>query len=147
KERLFDFAAAVQDYRAALRAEPDNDEARARLAAVLLINGRPEEAVAEFERLRRRQGDTPEVLVGLARCRRKQGKLQEALGPGDRGLRCEAADLFFRLGEPREAVRWLRGVLQIDPHHAGAHRALARHYRDTGHPDLAAGHERRANPP
>jgi predicted Zn-dependent protease len=240
KERLFDFAAAVQDYRTALRADPDNDEARARLAAVLLINGRPEEAAAEFERLRRRQGDTPEVLVGLARCRRKQGKLPEALelldrllkrapdnatalaergkvaleldrpeqaeaslrravrlapydreaqqnlyqclrlagrrteaaaalaryqeldtilrrldkvtsaviaSPGDLGLRCEAADLFFSLGEPQEAVRWLRGVLQINPQHAEAHRAMARHYRATGHPDLAAEHERRAGPP
>jgi predicted Zn-dependent protease len=240
KERLFDFAAAVLDYREALRLEPDNDEARARLAAVLLINGRPEDAAAEFERLRLRQGDSPEVLVGLARCRRKQGKLQEALdlldqllkqtpdnatalaergkvalelgrpeqaepslrravrlapydreaqhslyqclrlvgqpeetaaalaryqeldanlrrldkvtsavlaSPGDLSLRCEAADLFFRLGEPGEGVRWLRGVLQIDPHHAAAHHALARHYRDTGHPDLAAEHERRAGPP
>jgi predicted Zn-dependent protease len=240
KERLFDYGAAAQDYRAALRREPDNEEAQARLAAVLLIHGRPEEATAEFERLRRRRGETAEVLLGLARCRRKQGKLPEALAlldpllkrepdnaaalaergkvalelgrleqaepalrravrlapydreaqhnlyqclrqagrleeaaaalaryeeldtnlrrldkvtsavvanPGDLSLRCEAADLFFRLGEPREAVRWLRGVLQSDPRHAAAHRALARHYRAAGHPDLAAEHERRAGPP
>jgi tetratricopeptide (TPR) repeat protein len=240
KERLFDFAAAVQDYREALRHQPDHDEARARLAATLLISDRPEEALAEYEHLRRRAGDTPEVLLGLARCRRQQGKLEEALGlldrllgrapddaaalaergkvalelgrpgqaepdlrravrlaphnreaqhnlyqclrlagrrkeaeaalaryqeldadlrrldkvtsaviasPGELGLRCEAAELFFRLGEPHEAVRWLRGVLQINPNHAGAHRALARHYRATGRPELAAQHERRAGAP
>jgi cellulose synthase operon protein C len=240
KERLFDFGAAVEDYRAALRYEPHEDEARAQLAAVLLINGKPEEAVAEFECLRQRQGDTPTVLLGLARCRRQQGKLPEALGlldrllgetpdnaaaltergkvalelgrpgeaepslrravllaphdreaqhnlyqclritgppeeaaaalvryrqldadlrrldkvtsaviasPGDLGLRCEAADLFLRLGEPGEAVRWLRAVLVLDPHHVEAHRALARHFRAAGQPDLAAEHERHAGAP
>jgi Flp pilus assembly protein TadD len=240
KERLFDFGAAAQDYRAALDVDPQANEVRARLAAVLLIHGKPDEAAAEFEGLRQRQGDTPAVLRGLARCRRQQGRLPEAMGlldrvlaeapddavaltergkvalelgrpaeaesslrravllaphnrearhslyqclrltgpseeaaaalkgyrqldadlrrldkvtsavvanPADLAMRCEAADLFFRLGEPEEAVRWLRAVLVLDPQHAEAHRALARHFRAAGQPDLAAEHERGAGAP
>ena len=43
------------------------------------FNGRPNDAEAEYEELRRRQGETPAVLLGLARCRRQQGQLPEAL--------------------------------------------------------------------
>lgn len=222
KERLFDYGAAVADYRAALRLDPEQDEARGRLAAVLLINGRPEDAAAEYAALRQRQGDTPAVLLGLARCRRHEGHLPEALAlldqllaevpdhaaaltergkialelgrpaeaepalrraaklapydreaqhnlyqclritgppaaaaaalaryrqldadlrrldkltsavvanPADLGLRCATAEQFFRLGERAEGLRWLRAVLAIDPNHAEARQALARHSR------------------
>ncbi len=237
KERLFDFGAAVQDYRAALARTPEADDVRERLAAALRVNGKPDEAAAEYETLRQRQGETPAVLLGLARCRRQQGRLDEAAAlldrllvqapehaaaltergrvaleldrpaealprlrravalapydrearhqlyqclrrtgppaeaaaalagyrrldadlrrldkltsgvvarPDDLALRCEGAELFFRLGEPDEAVRWLQTVLAFDPNHAEAHRALAGHYRAAGQPERAAEHERRA---
>src|SRR5260370_1151985 len=58
-------------YRRVVELDPDNLPARLTLAGLLCERQGPREALAHFEYLRSRRGDTTEVLVGLARCRRR----------------------------------------------------------------------------
>ncbi len=122
--------------RRAVQLAPNDRETRHQLYHCLRAAGRPE-AATHFARYQE---------IDAAMKRLDKVTRDVIAQPAEVKLRCEAAELFLRLGEPAEAVRWLQGALQIDPNHAGAHRALARHYRQTGRPDLAAPHEQAAPP-
>jgi tetratricopeptide (TPR) repeat protein len=78
RERLFDFGAAVANYRRAAEVEPENETVREKLAEALLIYGPPQKALEQFEWLLKRQPGKPAFLLGLARCRRQLGQMQEA---------------------------------------------------------------------
>lgn len=65
--------------------------------------------------------------------------------PSDPSLRCEIGTLFFRSGEDREALLWLKSALRSDPNHAATHEALARYYERIGQSAVAARHRQQAN--
>jgi Tfp pilus assembly protein PilF len=55
--------------------------------------------------------------------------------------------MFLRYRSREEGVSWLNSLLQYDPHHRAAHRALADYYSKVGETDLADQHQRAADEP
>jgi len=77
-QSLQSYDEAHNDYCRAVALDPAHDKARLQLAVFLAFSGRPDQAVEHFERLRQRQAQNPQVLLGLARCRDSQGRTNEA---------------------------------------------------------------------
>jgi tetratricopeptide (TPR) repeat protein len=133
-ERLLLFGAAADDYRRAVALDPDNDEARRRLAETLVITGPPREALAHFERLEGR-ADRPELLLGEARCHRQLGEVDRAAELLDRLLArhpdqvaalTERGRLALQAGKPGLAEKLLRRAVRNAPHDREANFTLAR---------------------
>src|SRR5262249_26332822 len=61
-------AEALQQYRRAVRLQPDNNRVREALARALLTFNEPQEAIVQFQELRSRGDESQTVLLGLARC-------------------------------------------------------------------------------
>jgi predicted Zn-dependent protease len=148
-ERLFDFAAAAAEYRAAVRLEPGNDKARERLAEMLVITGPPPAALAEYEWLEWRQGPTTAVLLGKARCRRQLGQLEEARElldqllarePGHAEALAERGKVALDLDHLDEAIRWLTRATRADPYSREVHYNLYQCLERAGRAKEAAGH-------
>jgi tetratricopeptide (TPR) repeat protein len=64
--------------------------------------------------------------------------------PNDAGLRCQAGELFLRLGQESLGLNWLQSALQIEPRQPAAHRALAEYYEQKGDNARAGQHRRLA---
>src|SRR5262249_55497360 len=96
-QQLQNRSEALASYRRALELDPDNDQTRLQMAGHLVRGNEVEEALAHFEYLQQKQGNTPAVLKGLACCR-------------------------LSLNQPEEARRLLETVLA---EHPGDWRALA----------------------
>lgn len=78
-ERLRQSEKARDCYQRATAADPLHDKARLRLGNLFLQRfRRPVEALEQFENLRLRHGDDPEVLLGLARCYRLLDRIDDA---------------------------------------------------------------------
>ncbi len=117
-EKIFSFEDAERDYRRALEIDPGNDGARSRFAELLLDRrGTPDEAAAEYERLRERHSDELAYLLGLARCRRKAGRLDEGRqlladlrqrNAHYPGALTETGRVAADDGRTEEAIDWLR---------------------------------------
>jgi Flp pilus assembly protein TadD len=60
--------------------------------------------------------------------------------PSDPGPRLEAGRICLRNGQETEGLRWLYGVLDLQPDHPVAHQMLADFYRTSGDPALARHH-------
>ena len=60
-------------------------------------------------------------------------RLAAALGVGE---------IFLKLGNEKEGLRWLYSALQQDPGHRPTHQALRDHFRSKGQPERAAAHEK-----
>jgi tetratricopeptide (TPR) repeat protein len=104
-ERFLNFADALEDYRKAVAAHPENDRARLKLAETLLIAGTPEEALIHFRWVADRWPERPPVRLGLARCYRRLARPEEAAILLD-SLLAE----FPNHGE----TLWERGELELD---------------------------------
>jgi Tfp pilus assembly protein PilF len=78
RERQLDFPAAVEDYRSAVRSDPDNETVQLDLASAVLRAGRPREAEQLFRRLHERRTGDPKVGLGLAQSLRALGRTEEA---------------------------------------------------------------------
>lgn len=116
-ERFLNFADAVEDYRKAVAAHPDNDRARLKLADTLLIAGTPDEALTHYRWLAERWPERPPVRLGLARCYRRLAQPEKAARLLD-GLLIE----FPNHGE----TLWERGELELDRGHPVAAEPLLR---------------------
>jgi predicted Zn-dependent protease len=132
RERLSSIE-ALEDYRAVLALEPDQDEARLRLAESLFTFGQADEAAQNFEVLQQRRPNDPAVRLGLARCRHHAGKLDEArllldglLADDARNLGAlrERGRLELEAGHGAEAERCLRRAVAIDPSDRDANHLL-----------------------
>jgi Tfp pilus assembly protein PilF len=124
-EHLIDRHAALADYRRALELDPGDDNVRLRVAEILEQTQRADEAVGQFEDLRRRRPDDPAVLLGLVRCRHQVGQEAEARRildellirrPDDPQVMGERGRLALAAGDGAEAERWLRRAAEREPH-------------------------------
>jgi predicted Zn-dependent protease len=99
------FEEAEAAYRAAVRAQPDRNQARLGLAQFLLRHGKVEEATDHFEYLRGKGYQTQAVLMGLALCCRNRGEWSD-----------ERTLLDTLLAESPDNVQALveRGRLELD---------------------------------
>jgi Tfp pilus assembly protein PilF len=135
------FEASLTDFRKALELDPHRDEARLRLGEVLLVRGRPAEALPHFRYLHEHGNDSLAVLLGLARCQRRLSELAEARGfleeavakyPTSSALLQERGELELSAGQPAKAEHWLRRALEADPHDSLACFSLAQALRQLG---------------
>jgi tetratricopeptide (TPR) repeat protein len=124
-ENFLYFADALVDYRKAVAAHPDNERARLKLADTLLIAGKPDEALEQYQWLARRWPDRPEVRFGLARCRRRLGEPEQARilldgllaeGTENGEMLWERGQLELEQGQQSVAEKWLRRAFQAAPH-------------------------------
>ncbi len=124
-KRLQNPSEALASYRRAVELDPDNDDARFELAGQLARANDVEAALAQFESLRQRQGDTPAVLTGLAYCRRAMAQPEEARPlleavlaehPRDWRALAERGRLALEYESAAEAEKWLRQAAAIAPY-------------------------------
>ncbi len=115
---------AMTDYRRAVELAPERDDARLRLASLLVRAQMSPEAATHYEQLYRRQPDNPAVLLGLARCRYALGDPDEAarlldalleLRPRDAEALAERGKLAQHAGQEAEAEGWLRRAVEAAP--------------------------------
>jgi len=111
-ERLLSFADAVIDYRAAIAAHPENDRARRRLGAALLIVGTPGEALEHYRRLDEQSPRDPTIQLGLAKCYRQLNRPDEARARLDDVI-TTSLDRLRATPDYAEAL-WERGQLEMD---------------------------------
>jgi Tfp pilus assembly protein PilF len=124
REWLRDVFNAKKDYLRALELDPEKDEARLRLAEMLVTTA-PAEAVDHFEILYRRQPADPEVVLGLVLCRRAFGETEEARQLLDQLLARQPRNSAALLqrgvmamveNQPAQAERWLRQAVALEPY-------------------------------
>jgi tetratricopeptide (TPR) repeat protein len=121
--------------RKAYAVQPHNRQTAYQLAQCLLAQGRPRDAETF-----RRQVDRID-----AEDRRLQELRKEALMvPGNPTPRYEVGAAALQRGDEEEGLRWLRGVLEIAPHHQPTHAALADYYQRRGQLERAAYHRSQA---
>ncbi len=111
-------------YRRVVELDPENLPARLTLAGLLCERQGPREALAHFEYVRSRRGDTTEVLVGFARCRRLLNETEPARGLLERVLAdhpqngtalAERSRLALASESAAEAEKWFRRALKAVP--------------------------------
>jgi tetratricopeptide (TPR) repeat protein len=125
-EHLRSYDEALTDYRHSLDADPEQDQVRLHVAALLLDRNRTSEAAEHAQLLAERLPENPRVLALLARMRCAEGKLEEADKLLERSLAKNAQDpqtlsqrgaLFLQLGRPpEEAEKLFRRALERAPY-------------------------------
>ena len=120
----FNNAEAMRAYARIVELDPDNDNARLVLASFLIRQSAPE-ALEHFQRLRRRLGDVPLVLVGLASCERNLAHPDEArrlldlvlpTHPQNWSALAERARLALEYESPEEAEQWFQRAIALIPY-------------------------------
>jgi Tfp pilus assembly protein PilF len=110
-------AEVLASYRRLVELDPENDQARLLVAGQLIHAHRPQEALEQFQYVRPRLGDTPQVLGGIACCQRELNHPEEARQLLDRVLALEPHNalalgergrLAFQFESPAQAEKWLR---------------------------------------
>jgi tetratricopeptide (TPR) repeat protein len=130
-----DAAGAEPFLRRGLAEEPHDRQTLYNLVQCLDRLGRADEAAAQREKLEQLDAD----MNGIALVTKAILK-----SPNDPALRTEGGELYLRLGEEAEGLRWLGMALKIDGRYRPAHRALADYYESHGQPGLAEEHRRLA---
>lgn len=128
-------ADAEAPLRRAAALAPSDHEVRYNLGLCLERLNRADEAREEFAAFKRIEGDMKKLDELLAAI---------VARPSDPAPRREAAAVCQRNGQPAEALRWLRGALEIAPNDKLTHAALADFYTAQGASDRAAVHRERA---
>ena len=130
-----DAAGAAPFLRRALTEEPHDRQTLYNLVQCLDRLGRTDEAAAQREKLEQLDAD----MKGIALVTKEIQKR-----PNDPALRTEGGELYIRLGEETEGLRWFGMALKIDSRYRPAHQALAAYYQSHGQPTLADEHRRLA---
>jgi tetratricopeptide (TPR) repeat protein len=152
REGMGDLKQAGDDYRRAVRHDPEHTPARLRLAEYLIYAGEYREAAELFEGLLAQQPHDAVLLLGLARCRRLQGEIAEAERLLDELLARDcppSAALVERAGlaqDKREfdaAEIWFRQALARDPFDRDACHGLGQCLRALGRASEAESYEAR----
>jgi tetratricopeptide (TPR) repeat protein len=118
------YAEAETCLRQAISRSPANHQARYSLVLCLVQTGRKEEAQRCEEELRQLEEDTKRFNEIVTRDLRKD--------PQDPELHFQLGRLLLRSGSRDEGLRWLHSALRLDPTHAGARKALAEYYEQSG---------------
>lgn len=140
---LGDLEAARLELVAALRILPSWWDARQRLGAVLLLQNRLDEAVAEEQEAIRLEPQAPEPHYNLGRAYEIKGWLPEArrefqraaslaLQRGSPHLYVGIGVFFYRHGELAEAERWFQRAVEAWPLYIDAHVSLGGNYWKQG---------------
>jgi tetratricopeptide (TPR) repeat protein len=115
---------ALVDFRKVVELDPKEDDARLKLAELLLALHQPDDAATQFQELLNRRPDQDDALLGLARCRAEKGDTAGAAGLLDRllalrpehvGALAERGKLALDAGNFPDAARWLRRATAIAP--------------------------------
>ncbi|MFM7152403.1 MAG: tetratricopeptide repeat protein, partial [Gemmataceae bacterium] len=124
-ERFLYFTDALEDYRAAVAAHPENEQARLKAGQGELKAGTPAAALEHFTWLAQQHPEQPAVRLGLARCRRalgEPGQARETLErllqdyPRDAEGLLERGLLEMDGGNADQAEPWLRRAIALQPH-------------------------------
>jgi Tfp pilus assembly protein PilF len=122
--RLQNNTEALDSYRRAVELDPDNDGTRLEMAGHLAQAYHMEEALAQFDYLRQKQGDTPAVLKGMAFCRRLMNQPEEArrlletvlaAQPRDWRALVERGRLANEYESAAAAEKWFRQAADVAP--------------------------------
>ncbi len=133
--------AAIENYRRVLEVDPEHDEARVRLADLLVERAMPAEALEHVQLLAARRPGDAYILVRLARCLYALGRPEEAEEIVDRIIAEQPryrpalslkGQLALTLNRPAEAERWLRESLTVDAADYYSQFSLARSLREQG---------------
>jgi cytochrome c-type biogenesis protein CcmH/NrfG len=103
---------AEQEYRAALKSNPQDEKSICRLGEMALQTGGVEQAKEDFSRA-------------------------IALRPDDSDAKLDMAKVFIQMNQPTKAQALLEQTVQLDPTNATAHYRLATFYREQGRMDDA----------
>lgn len=114
-EALEKYADAETWLKAALEQNPLDWKLRNRYATVLSRLGKRMEAAAEFEKVAAAEKAVSSCDALIERLKKN---------PADVEARYELGLIFLEHISKRQGITWLRSVLQYDPHHVGARRAL-----------------------
>ncbi len=139
---------ALASLRRASELDPKLWEAAYDEGWVLLEQGRPETALAAFEKALAMSAGHPAPVAALAETQQKLGRFAEASKTIEShldkipaaealALRVQLGGLYRRLGKHDEALAVLRLVLQKDPRSVGALSELAQVYAAKQKPELA----------
>jgi tetratricopeptide (TPR) repeat protein len=134
--RQLEPAAAERWLRKAVELNPGDRDAVYSLSLCLRQQGdkdKKEEAALWFDRFKLIESEQSR-LNGLTN--------QIMASPHAPAPRCEAGELFLKIGNEKEGLRWLESALQQDPRHQQTHRVLRDYFRAKGQPDRAQVHER-----
>jgi tetratricopeptide (TPR) repeat protein len=141
------YQAAVAPLQRAVRAQPDNVEARSLLAQALLGLQRPAEAAPHLRRLAQLVPKDPAAWFNLGQIYEElAGHLFEELlerDPESPFVLALVAEVRAKEENREAAFHLYRQAVQRAPELRGAHAALGRIYRASGHPDWAAVEEER----
>ncbi len=150
---------AAENFSRALELKPDLIDARMRLAAVLVRDGRCQEALLHLQLYREQHPDDPTAVAAVARCLRVEGKIEEAqrlldanlspnpLSESERGVKFNG-DLCLVRGQlqldqdrPKESLTWLLRPETLALNNVEVHHTLAQTYRRLGMTPEAEKHE------
>jgi arylsulfatase A-like enzyme/tetratricopeptide (TPR) repeat protein len=148
-----DLAGAVATLQRALALHPDDTDTAALLGAYLDESGRAREAAAVLEVYAARESPDLDVLMARGAALAHDGRTQEARDTFERALSIDpsSAEAKANLGTVSLAVNdyaqartILEESLALDPDVSRAHNALGVIAAETGHPDEAIAHWKRA---
>lgn len=114
---------ALQDYRAILEKDPGNDEARLRLASLLIEKSQPEEAHEHLQIIVRRHPDNLVAKVRLALSLHDMGHIEEAdrylhdvleAEPNSAAALTARGRIALQMNRVEEAAAFLRRSLEVD---------------------------------
>jgi tetratricopeptide (TPR) repeat protein len=128
-ERLEHYHEAMDDYKEALKRDPELSAARLRVAELLLDENKLDDAVPHLEMLYEKLPERGDVLARLGHARFLQGDLKEARRlmeeaekilreaklPDDAPLLLHLAQVEIQEDRPAEAEKWLRRAVKADP--------------------------------
>jgi tetratricopeptide (TPR) repeat protein len=123
-ERLDNHKEAMKDYLSALERDPDLVPVRLRVAAMLLEDNQPQQALPHLQRLRAQFPDRADILARLGQCRLLQGQGDEARQllevavakmPDDIATLLALGKLELQEDRPAKAEGWLRRAMKADP--------------------------------
>jgi Tfp pilus assembly protein PilF len=123
-ERIHNSAELLASYRKVVELDPENDQVRLLFAGHLIHEHQAQAALEQFEHLRPRLGDNPQVLGGMACCHRELNHPDEARRllelvlvrePDNAQTLGERGRLALQFESAAEAEKWLRQALRQRP--------------------------------
>lgn len=135
------FQEAAQVYEQMIETVKDTHEYLFELAALYLYQQDFEQALDAYQRIERRYGMIPEVVNAKQKIYLQQNQLDKAIEegvrlveafPGEMAYVMELAEVFVSNGRDKEAIPYLKSLLEIAPDNPEAQLMLAKIYQNTG---------------